>query len=189
MQEKKRREVNLGDREKIARPQIIAVNTISIRGCRLCPLAPPPGFSDLPTALMQQKKRREVNVGNNRDVHQVSMHSGRTRQKLICHRLHLQCITCSKMPKPVHTAVHQWFLQLTNLWGELDMYFDLFLFVVAVAIAVWKSILWPFFLTACYNALAVQKKPFLSSCTIFFLHYFLPFALISIVLQGIALIR
>ena len=72
MQEKKRREVNLGDREKIARPQIIAVNTISIRGCRLCPLAPPPGFSDLPTALMQQKKRREVNVGNNRDVHQVS---------------------------------------------------------------------------------------------------------------------
>ena len=37
------------------------------------------------------------------------------------------------------------------------MYFDLFLFVVAVAIAVWKSILWHFFLTACYNALAVQK--------------------------------
>ena len=123
MQEKKRREVNLGDREKIARPQIIAVNTISIRGCRLCPLAPPPGFSDFPTALMQQKKRREVNVGNNRDVHQVSMHSGRTRQKLICPRLQLQCITCSKMPKPVHTAVHQWFLQLTNLWGELAVYF------------------------------------------------------------------
>ena len=174
MQEKKRREVNLGDREKIARPQIIAVNTISIRGCRLCPLAPPPGFSDLPTALMQEKKRREVNVGNNRDVHQVSMHSGRTRQKLIRHRLQLQCIACSKMPKPVHT-VYQWFLQLTNLWGELDMYFDLFLFAVAVAIAVWKSILWPFFLTACYNALAVQKILSCRSCTIFFCIIFITF--------------
>jgi hypothetical protein len=123
----------------------------------VCSLSPPPGFSDLPTALMQEKKRREVNVGNNRDVHQVSMHSGRTRQKLIRHRLQLQCVACSKMPKPVHT-VHQWFLQLTNLWGELDMYFDLFLLVVAVAIAVWKSILWHFFLTACYNALAVQER-------------------------------
>ena len=80
----------------------------------VCSLSPPPGFSDLPTALMQEKKRREVNVGNNRDVHQVSMHSGRTRQKLIRHRLQLQCVACSKMPKPVHT-VHQWFLQLTNL--------------------------------------------------------------------------
>ena len=105
---------NQGARGRLPRPQICAVNPISIRGCKLCPLAPPPGFSDLPTALMQEKKRREVNVGNNRDVHQVSMHSGRTRQKLICHRLKLQCIACSKMPKPVHT-VHQWFLQLTNL--------------------------------------------------------------------------
>ena len=175
MQEKKRREVNLGDREKIARPQIIAVNTISIRGCRLCPLAPPPGFSDLPTALMQEKKRREVNVGNNRDVHQVSMHSGRTRQKLICHRLHLQCITCSKMPKPVHTAVHQWFLQLTNLWGELAVYFW-FIFVCSCSYNCSLKIdIMDFFLTACYNALAVQKNTFLSSCTIFFCIIFITF--------------
>ena len=165
---------NQGAGGRLPRPQIFEVNPISIRGCRLCPLAPPPGFPDLPTALMQEKKRREVNVGNNRDVHQVSMHSGRTRQKLIRHRLQLQCVACSKMPKPVHT-VHQWFLQLTNLWGELDMYFDLFLLVVAVAIAVWKSILWHFFLTACYNALAVQKILSCRSCTIFFCIIFITF--------------
>ena len=33
----------------------------------------------------QGRKRREVNVGNNRDVHQVSMHGGRTWQKLTRH--------------------------------------------------------------------------------------------------------
>ena len=37
-----------------------------------------PGTSEL---RRQGRKRREVNVGNNRDVHQVSMHSGRFDQK------------------------------------------------------------------------------------------------------------